>query len=286
MSNLIAEESWGLSDGVLIRALKEDIGSGDITSSSLIPENHTSRAVFIAKSGFVLAGVPFAERVFKLVDGGIQFKALKKEGSRIKAGDVIAKIKGDTKGLLTAERTALNMLQRLSGIATLTDRYVKSVKGHGVKITDTRKTVPGLRFFDKYAVRIGGGSNHRYGLFDGVLIKDNHIAVSGGAGKAVKLARSKAHHLLKIEVEVKNLSEVKEALSAGADVIMLDNMMVREIKKAVDFIRGKKPDLIIEASGNINLDNAGKIAGTGVDLISVGYITHSVRAADISMKFN
>jgi nicotinate-nucleotide pyrophosphorylase (carboxylating) len=286
MYDLIAEESWGLTDGVLISALKEDIGSGDITSSSLIPENHISRAVLIAKSSFVLAGVPFAERVFKLVNGGIQFNALKKEGSRIKAGAVIAKIKGDTKSLLTAERTALNMLQRLSGIATLTDRYVKSVKGHRVKIADTRKTAPGLRFFDKYAVRIGGGTNHRYGLFDGVLIKDNHIAVAGGAGKAVKLARLKTHHLLKIEVEVKNLSEVKEALSAGADVIMLDNMTVREIKKAVDIIRGKKPDLIIEASGNINLDNAGEIAGTGVDLISVGYITHSVRAADISMKFN
>jgi nicotinate-nucleotide pyrophosphorylase (carboxylating) len=286
MSDLIAEDGWGLTDGVLISALKEDIGSGDVTSSSLIPESHISNAVLIAKSGFVLAGVPFAERVFKLVNRGIQFKTLKKEGSRIKAGAVIAKIKGDTKGLLTAERTALNMLQRLSGIATLTDRYVKSVKGRRVKIADTRKTAPGLRFFDKYAVRIGGGSNHRYGLFDGVLIKDNHIAVAGGAGKAVKLARSKAHHLLKIEVEVKNLSEVKEALSAGADVIMLDNMPVREIKKAVDIIRRKNPDLIIEASGNINLDNVGEIAETGVDLISVGYITHSVRAADISMKFN
>jgi len=272
------------SDKILLNALHEDIGNGDITTSSLIAEKHVSKAEIIAKSDFMLAGIPFVERTFQLIDKNIKFIIFKKDGSHVKTRDVIAKITGNTRNILMAERTALNLLQRLSGTATLTDRYVQRVKGLKVKIADTRKTAPGLRIFDKYAVRTGGGHNHRYGLFDGVLIKDNHIAAAGGVGKAVKLAGSKVHHLLKIEVEVKNIPEVKEALSAGADVIMLDNMPVKEMKKAVSIIRPKGPDVLIEASGNITLENVRSIAETGVDLISVGALTHSAPAADISMN--
>jgi nicotinate-nucleotide pyrophosphorylase (carboxylating) len=271
-------------DNILLNALREDIGNGDITTSSLIAEKHISKAGIIAKGDFMLAGLPFAERTFQLIDKNIKFKIFKKDGRHVKTRDVIAKISGNTRSILMAERTALNLLQRLSGTATLTSKYVQRVKGLKVKIADTRKTPPGLRYFDKYAVRTGGGHNHRYGLFDGVLIKDNHIAAAGGVGKAVKLARSKAHHLLKIEAEVKNIREVKEALSAGADVIMLDNMPVKEMKKAVSIIRHKAHDVLIEASGNITLENVRSIAETGVDLISVGALTHSAPAADISMK--
>ena len=271
-------------DAVIINALKEDIGSGDVTTSSLIAEDNVSEAVLVAKEDLVLAGLQFAKRVFQLVDKSLRFKTLKKEGSRVPAGSAVAKIRGKTKSLLVAERTALNLLQRLSGIATLTADYVKAVKGLAVKITDTRKTAPGLRYFDRYAVRTGGGNNHRCGLFDGVLIKDNHIAAAGGIEKAVKLARSNVHHLLKIEVEVKNIPELKEALTAGADVIMLDNMSVGKIKKAVGIIQSKAPDVIIEASGNINLENVRRIAETGVDMVSIGALTHSAPAVDMSLE--
>lgn len=272
-------------DKILLNALNEDIGNGDVTSSALIPDKHASSASLVAKGDFVVAGLPFAERTFHLIDRNIKFKVLKKEGSRVRKGSVIAGIRGNTKSLLMAERTALNLLQRLSGIATLTSAYVQAVKGTKVRIIDTRKTAPGLRWFDKYAVRAGGGGNHRFGLYDGVLIKDNHIAAVGGVKKAVKLAASGAHHLLKIEIEVNNISEVREAVSAGADVIMLDNMPTEKIKKAVEIIRGRT-SAVIESSGNINLDNIQEIAQTGVDVISVGAITHSAPAADISMRFN
>jgi nicotinate-nucleotide pyrophosphorylase (carboxylating) len=275
-----------ITDKMLLNALHEDIGNGDVTTSALIPENHVSDAVIIAKEDFVLAGLQFAGRVFHLTDDSVKFRPLGKDGSRIRSKTVIAKISGNTGNLLMAERTALNLLQRLSGIATLTDKYVQSVKDLKVKIADTRKTAPGLRFFDKYAVRAGGGCNHRYGLFDGVLIKDNHIAAIGGAGKAVRLARAKVHHLFNIEVEVKNIPELKEALSAGANVIMLDNMNVDMIKRAVSIIRRKNPDVLIEASGNVTFENVRSIAETGVDLISIGALTHSAPAADLSMKIS
>lgn len=271
-------------DKTLINALKEDLGSGDVTTAALIPIDHVSEALLIAKGDIVLAGLPVAERVFQLVDNSLKFRALKKEGSLVRKGSIIARIKGKTASLLIAERTALNILQRMSGIATLTNEYIKAVRGVKVDITDTRKTAPGLRFFDKYAVSMGGGRNHRYGLYDGVLIKDNHIAAAGGVGKAVKMARLKAHHLLKIEVEVRNIAEVSEALSAGADVIMLDNMDVKLMKKAVGIIRLKNPDALIEASGNMNLGNIREVAETGVDLISVGALTHSAPAADLSLQ--
>jgi len=273
-------------DHILISALREDIGNGDVTTSSLISENSSSLAAVKAKAEFVLAGLPYAMRVFTLMDSNARFSGIKKEGDRIVPGQILAKVNGSTRGLLMAERTALNILQRLSGIATLTDQYVRRIRGFKARIADTRKTAPGLRVLDKYAVRIGGGYNHRYGLFDGILIKDNHIAAVGGVGKAVKLARAGAHHLLKVEVEVKSLSEVKEALTAGADVIMLDNMPVDKMEKAIHAIRKKGRNILIEASGDISLENVRRVAETGVDIISVGTLTHSAPAADISLKFN
>ena len=271
------------TDSILTQALLEDIGEGDVTTNTIIPENHRAKAVLIAREDFVLAGLPFTERIFKLVNSALKFKANKKDGDIVKKGTVIAIINGNTRSLLTAERTALNILQRLSGIATLTYRFVEKVKGLPVKIIDTRKTMPGLRTFEKYAVRAGGGKNHRFGLFDGILIKDNHINAAGGIEKAVKMAKLKAQHMLKIEVEAKNIREVRSALSAGAEIIMLDNMSVEDIRKSVRLIRSQNPQIIIEASGNINLENIRKVAETGVDLISIGALTHSARAVDISM---
>lgn len=284
MTNLNSINERALVDGVLRNALNEDIGSGDITTLSIVPEKNISEALIIAKEDFILAGLSFAGRTFKLVNREVKFKAMKRDGSRIRKGTVIAEINGNTRSILIAERTALNLLQRLSGIATLTNKFVGRVTGLPVKILDTRKTTPGLRFFEKYAVKMGGGCNHRYGLFDGLLIKDNHIAAAGGLKKAVKLARSRGDNLFKIEVEAKSIKEVKEALSAGADIIMLDNMSVDEMLKAVKIIRSKKSAILIEASGNVDLDNVQAIAETGVDMISVGALTHSAPASDISMK--
>ena len=277
--------TWNQIDGVLLSAIREDIGNGDITTLSLIPEKHTTDAELVAKADFVVAGLPFFQRVFGLVDSSVGLKIRKKDGSVVKSGTVIAGIKGKTGSILMAERTALNILQRTSGIATLTKQFVRAVTGLNVRIADTRKTAPGLRYFDKYGVKAGGGHNHRFGLFDGVLIKDNHITAVGGVGKAIKKARAEAHHLLKIEVEVKNLSEVEDALAAGADIIMLDNMSVEMMKNAVNVIRSKSPEVLIEASGNMNPDNVRAVAGTGIDLISIGALTHSAPAADISLKF-
>lgn len=271
-------------DDVLRNALHEDIGSGDITTSLIVPEKDVSKALIIAKEDFILAGIHFAGRTFKLIDSEVKFKANKRDGSRVRKGTAIAEIKGDTRSILMAERTALNLLQRLSGIATFTSRFVERVAGLPVKILDTRKTTPGLRFFEKYAVKMGGGCNHRFGLFDGILIKDNHISAAGGVKKAVKLARSRVDKSFKIEVEAKSIKEVKDALSLGADIIMLDNMAVDEMTNAVKIIRSDKKARIIEASGNINLENVRAVAQTGVDMISVGALTHSAPASDISMK--
>jgi nicotinate-nucleotide pyrophosphorylase (carboxylating) len=271
-------------DRIILNALYEDIGTGDITTSSIVPEGHVSEGVIIAKDEFVLAGMPFARRAFCLIDQGVEFNAEKGEGSRVKRGEVLATLRGRTRSLLMAERVALNILQRLSGIATQTRRFVERVKGTNARIVDTRKTAPGIRVLDKYAVRIGGGYNHRYGLYDGLLIKDNHLLVAGGVENAVRLARLNAPHLLRVEVEVKNLKEVREAIRAGADVIMLDNMAVREIKRAVELIRKEAPSVLIEVSGGVRLEDVGPIAKTGVDLISVGSLTHSVTAPDISME--
>jgi nicotinate-nucleotide pyrophosphorylase (carboxylating) len=271
-------------DSVIKNALSEDIGNGDITTLAIIPEGHSSKAVLVAKEDFILAGIPYAERTFKLIDSSLNFRTKKRDGSKVMSGTSLAEISGDTASLLKAERVALNLLQRLSGIATVTRSFVERVKGLSVKIVDTRKTTPGLRIFEKYAVRVGGGYNHRFGLFDGLLIKDNHIAASGGLKKAVNLARLNTNHLMKIEAEVKSIKEVKEALSAGVDILMLDNMSIEKMKRAVEIVRSSGSDKLIEASGNIGIEDVRAVAFTGVDLISIGAITHSAGSADISMR--
>ncbi len=262
-------------------AIYEDIGHGDITSFLIVPDDKKAKANIIAKENFILAGMPFVKEVFNAIDPITAMQIYFDEGDCVKKGDIIASISGKARSLLAGERISLNILQRISGIAVMTNQFVKKVNGLSVRIADTRKTIPGMRIMEKYGVRIGGGINHRFGLYDGILIKDNHIKIAGGVKKAVGLAK-KGHHLLKIEIEVKNLDELKEALDAGADVIMLDNMSIPDMKKAVKIAKGKA---ILEASGNVNLENIRGIAETGVDIISIGALTHSARAVDISMKF-
>lgn len=263
------------------RALAEDIGSGDITGEALFGPRRVVNGRIGARDPFVLAGIDVARDVFSIVDESVIFRAMKRDGDRVEGGDILAEITGDAGSLLKGERTALNFIQRLSGIATLTSAFVKKARGSRARIVDTRKTTPGLRVLEKYAVRVGGGRNHRMGLYGGILIKENHIAACGGIREAVARARSEAPHTLKVEVEVTNLDEVREALGAGADIIMLDNMDIDEMREAVMIIAGKA---VVEASGNITLDNVSDVAFAGVDIISVGAITHSAPAADVSMK--
>jgi len=238
------------------------------------------RARLIAKEPMVLAGVAVAQRVFSLVDATLSFAANFSDGDTLAVGDVIAEVTGDAASLLQGERVSLNLLQRMCGIATQTARYVQELEGTGARVVDTRKTTPGLRVLEKYAVRVGGGTNHRTGLYDGVLIKENHIAAAGGILQAVRMARSYIPHTLKIEVETENLDDVKQALEAGADIIMLDNMSNDQMREAVQLIDKRA---VVEASGGVNLQTIRGIAQTGVDIISVGALTHSVRAMDISM---
>ncbi|MDA8083521.1 MAG: carboxylating nicotinate-nucleotide diphosphorylase [Nitrospiraceae bacterium] len=265
----------------LIRhALEEDIGHGDVTTSLIVPPDNTARALYIAKGSFVLAGFPFAAEVFSMLDPETRFKTFHHDGAKVVKGDVLGEVSGKTRILLAGERVSLNILQRLSGIATLTGQFVDLVRGTKARIVDTRKTTPGLRYMEKYAVKTGGGLNHRFGLFDGILIKDNHIEAVGGITEAVNRAKS-GHHLAKIEVEVENLKELQEAIDAGADIVMLDNMLPQDMAEAVALAAGK---VTIEASGNVTLANVREVAETGVNLISVGALTHSAVAADISMK--
>jgi len=266
---------------LIARALAEDLGHGDITSEATITAESTSEAVILAKQHLVLAGIDVAREVFRYLDPGIQFSSFAKDGEVIRAGTELARLFGNTRALLAGERVALNLLQHLSGIATLTAAYVEKIKGLQAEVLDTRKTLPGLRLLEKYAVRMGGGRNHRFGLSDGVLIKDNHIKAVGSITLAVELARKKAHHLLKIEVETKSLDEVREALSAKADIIMLDNMPIDVMREAVKMVKGQA---LVEASGNVTLETVRHIAETGVNLISSGSLTHSAPAVDISMK--
>ena len=266
---------------IIEATLAEDIGTGDITTQATVSRKKKGRAQAVAKDDFVIAGVDVFAETFQLLDKSIKIKKLINDGCRAKKGDVIVEVSGSLSNILQAERVALNLFQRMCGIATLTAKYVKAVRGRKAKILDTRKTMPGLRVLDKMAVRIGGGCNHRTGLYDGVLIKDNHIEASGGIVAAVKAQRKRLPHTLKIEVETKNIQEVKEALKCGVDIIMLDNMSVPAMKKAVDFVAGRA---LLEASGNVSLQRVSEIAATGVDLISIGELTHSVRAADISLK--
>jgi nicotinate-nucleotide pyrophosphorylase (carboxylating) len=265
-------------------ALDEDIGHGDITSE-LIVDARSASAQVTAKESFVLSGMPFATEVFNILGGGTRVDTRASEGSRVAKGDIVAVVTGPAKDLLAGERTALNILQRLSGISTLTAAFVQAVNGLPVRVVDTRKTSPGMRFMEKYAVAAGGGSNHRFGLFDAVLIKDNHISIAGGVCEAIRLAK-KGCHLFRIEVEVKDINEAVAAAGAGADVIMLDNMSGDEMKRAVEAVRAVDKGILIEASGGVRLENIREIAGTGVDIISVGALTHSARAVDISMKIS
>lgn len=268
-------------DKIISSALTEDVGSGDVTTNLIVPKNEKSRASFYAKENGVIAGLTVAKSVFTKLDKKSVWKSFVKEGDRVNAGARIAEVTGYYRALLTGERTALNILQRLSGIATQTSEFVRLAEGTKVRVLDTRKTVPGLRTFDKYAVKIGGGENHRFGLYDMVLIKDNHIKAAGGITSAVERVRKNLKAKIKIEVETSNLDEVCEAVNCNVDIIMLDNMTNDTMKEAVRIINGK---IKVEASGNVTVNNFRQIAETGVDYISIGALTHSVKALDINMK--
>lgn len=268
------------------RWLVEDVGSGDITSLATIPAEHHSKGIIHMKEAGVLAGGPVARMVFHTVDPTLRFHQRMEDGKAVSSGDVIIEVEGLTRHILQAERLALNLLQRLSGIATQTSAYVQRTTGRSVRLVDTRKTTPGHRLLEKYAVRMGGGWNHRMGLYDAVMIKDNHIKASGGVKLAVQAARSLVPHTTKIEVEVENEQQLHEAVRASADIIMLDNMEIGAMTEAVAYIRKQVPHILIEASGGVNLNTVSQIADTGVDIISVGSLTSSVKALDISLDLN
>ncbi|MFM8392920.1 MAG: carboxylating nicotinate-nucleotide diphosphorylase [Acidobacteriota bacterium] len=267
-------------------ALDEDLGRGDITSRAVVRSGSKARGSFMAKQDLILAGLEVADAAFTSFDPYLQIESMAGDGEDLPAGRVFARIPGDAQTLLAAERVALNFLQRLSGIATLTRRYVEAVSGTGTRIVDTRKTTPGLRLLEKYAVTVGGGTNHRLGLDDGVLIKDNHLALAGGVVEAVERARQSCGHLHKIEVEVATIAQVHEALTARADILLLDNMTPELVREAVGIVRAHPAgsSIITEASGGINLGNVREYADAGVDLISIGALTHSAPAVDISFK--
>lgn len=264
-------------------ALVEDLGlAGDVTSNTVIPAGHRSRVVMAARQAGTVAGLDVAALAFSLVDPAITMTRHVEDGARIAAGDTVATIEGPSRGMLTGERVALNFLGHLSGIATETAKIVDAVRGTKASVACTRKTTPGLRIFEKYAVRAGGGSNHRFSLADAVLIKDNHVAIAGGVAEAIRRARAGAGHMIKIEVEVDTLAQLREAMETGVDVVLLDNMTTDQLREAVGIIDGRA---IAEASGGITPDTAAAIAATGVDLLSVGWITHSAPVLDIGLDF-
>ena len=262
-------------------ALKEDIGPGDRTTRLVVPRPRPARAVIVAKQPGIIAGLPMARAVFSSYDPNVRFVALLHDGSRIKAGTVIARLSGDGRSILTAERTALNFLQHLSGVASLTRRFVERVRGLPVTILDTRKTIPGLRRLEKYAVLIGGGRNHRFGLFDGILIKDNHLALTGSLRDAIRLATLGNRRKMMVEVEANSLAQVRAAVTERVDAILLDNMTTAQLRRAVRLVSGRA---FLEASGGITLDNVRAVASTGVDAISIGALTHSAPAIDLSLE--
>ncbi len=262
-------------------ALKEDVGDGDITTDNIIPAETRRKAKMVAKADGIVAGLPVAEMVFRKLDPALRWNVLTPEGSKVKKGDVMVEFEGTYRALLTGERTALNFLQRMSGIATMSGKYADAVKDFKTVILDTRKTLPGFRMLDKYAVKTGGASNHRIGLYDMAMIKDNHIEVAGGITNAVNAVRSKIKTGIQIEVETTTLAQVQEALDAGADIIMLDNMDTETMRKSVELIAGRAK---VEASGNMTLERLREVAATGVDFISIGALTHSVSALDISQR--
>lgn len=270
-------------DDIILRSLEEDAPFGDITTDVTVAGDATASGVFRAKESGVLCGIDIARRTFELVGGEVAFVKKKADGDLLEKGDIVAEISGNAASILMGERTALNLMQRASGIATATRRAMQAVEGTQARITDTRKTMPGLRKLDKYAVRAAGAVNHRFSLSDGILIKDNHIAAAGGIAPAVRAAKRKAPHTLKIEVEVESLDGLREALEAGADIIMLDNMSCALMREAVELTAGRA---VLEASGNMGERDLVEVAATGVDLISIGGLTHSVKALDISLKFD
>ncbi len=272
--------NWLIIDNLIMEAIKEDIPQNDITTDFIIRDDSICSVDLIAKENGVIAGLAVFERVFKIL-GEVNVEFFKQDGDVVNEGQCIAKLRGKTKHILTGERTALNYLQRMSGIATLTRTYVDKLEGTGVKILDTRKTTPNMRIFEKYAVKIGGGCNHRYNLSDSVLIKENHISAAGGIREAVNIIRENVSFVKKIEVEVETLKQIHEALEVGADIIMLDNMDVVTMRKAVEIINKKA---LVEASGNVTLDNISEVAMSGVDYLSVGAVTHSSKVLDLSMK--
>ena len=263
---------------ILERALAEDIGSGDLTTDAVVPERIEAQGTFLANEMLVVAGLPLAERLYELLDPALRLEAQVEEGVQVTRGS-IAGVRGDARPLLRGERVALNFLQRLSGIATLTRRFVARLEGTKTRIRDTRKTTPGLRLLEKYAVRVGGGSNHRFGLFDAVLIKENHAQLAGGVAEAVRRARQRYDRQHALQVEVRDDAEVRQALAAGADALLLDNMSVEQVDTAVEIVRGRVP---LEVSGGLRLETVRAYAECGVDFVSVGALTHSAPAADIS----
>ncbi|MBI4633181.1 MAG: carboxylating nicotinate-nucleotide diphosphorylase [Deltaproteobacteria bacterium] len=262
-------------------ALEEDVGAGDITTTAALTGEEIGNARAVAKSDTVVAGIDVFRETFLFLDGGLKFTKRFHDGQTVKKGDIVAEISGNLASIMVAERVALNFFQRMCGVATMTRRFVDAIEGSKAKILHTRKTVPGLRILDTYAVRTGGGSSHRFGLSDGALVKDNHIAAAGSIARAVAEVRKRIPLTVKIEVEVTNIREVQEALAAGADVIMFDNMSLSDMTTATALVAGRVP---LEASGNVSLDNVKKVSETGVDFISVGALTHSVKAADISLR--
>lgn len=268
-------------DDLILMALKEDISSEDITTNSVMREKKLGTVQLICKQDGVIAGLEIFKRVFELLDRETITKLYFKDGDKVKKGDLLGEVEGDIRVLLSGERTALNYLQRMSGIATYTSNMVKLLEGSSVKLLDTRKTTPNMRIFEKYAVKVGGGNNHRYNLSDGILLKDNHIDAAGGVANAIKMAKEYAPFVRKIEVEVENLDMLKEALEAGADIIMLDNMSPEMMKEAIKLTRGKA---VTECSGNITKENIQTIIDTGVDYVSSGALTHSAPILDVSLK--
>lgn len=274
---------WYLLDEKIKGWLAEDMPYGDVTSDPLFPDSHQCSGTFVAKEDGCVAGLMVAQRVFRVLSEDVVMTILVEEGSRVTKGTPIAKISGATRDVLKGERLALNLMQRLSGIATMTRKYADQLEGTNTRIVDTRKTTPGLRELEKYAVRMGGGYNHRFNLSDGVMLKDNHIEAAGNITNAVATVRASLSHMIKIEVEVENLAQFEEAMAAGAEVILLDNMSTEMMAKAVSMKRG---DVVLEASGNITIERLSEIAATGVDIISSGALTHSVKALDISLDLH
>ncbi len=272
-----------ITDEIIERALREDINYVDAATDYLLDDDDVSTARFVAKASGILCGIDIAVRVFEMLDKDVKVQINIKDGGKVEKGDIIAVVTGKTKAILKAERTSLNILQHMSGIATETAKYAECCKGTRAHVTETRKTLPGLRAIEKYAVTVGGGKNHRYNLSDGAMLKDNHIDAYGSITKAVEALRSRMGHMIKIEVEVRNEEELREALSCNADVIMLDNMTCEQMKKCVEIADGKA---VLEASGNVTLDNMAEVAATGVDIVSVGALTHSVKAFDISLRID